>query len=320
MSMDLFKGSGYSGPGKKHGGLPRRNRIIEKNYFFINSDQLPNIDLRETAAGGAVKTYFGKLLLTVTALQDLFLGSGEIKECNKRLYDDFSYLKKEAGHPVKTFNLPGSSMKGCILTNLYLFLNECSTGFFSPSTKKNSDDMAKVFFSDFPIVNVSESKPQTIPGRFKPQILPPERTRLKMYRKDDRAYGNLTPDELRKLQAKENILTVKKGSRFRGFINFKLLSLHELLFLLLSLGCFKDHHFYFKVGGAKNRGMGVVKMELDMDKSYYANEFKELSLRKQRRFRELEPGLISELAQLKQRYSRIHNAVKIMQDEYGGAS
>jgi len=317
--MDLFKGSGYSDSNKQTGG-PRRNEIIEKNYFFIKSDQLPNIDLRETAAGAKGETYFGKLLLTVTALQDIFLGGGEVEECNQRLYDDFSYFKKEAGQPVKIFTLPGSSMKGCILTNLYLFLNENSTGFFSASTKKDSDDMAKVFFSDFPIVNGSDGKPQTIPGRFTPRIKPPESTRLKMYRKDDLAYGNLTPDELREIQAKENILTVKKESRFQGFINFKLLSLHELLFLVLSLGCFKNHHFYFKMGGAKNRGMGVVKIELDMEKSYYAGGFKELSLRKQRGLKELEPVLISELAQLKQRFSRIDNAVKIMQNEYGGAS
>jgi len=313
MAMDLFQGSGFSDPNEKP-GAPRRNEIIEKNYFFINSDQLPNIDLRETTAG---KTYFGKLLLTVTALQNLFLGSGEVEECNQRLYDAFSYFKKEAGQPAKIFTLPGSSMKGCILTNLYLFLNEASIGFFSASGNK---DMAKVFFSDFPIVNGSNGKPLTIPGRFTPRINPPANTQLKMYRKDDIAYGNLTPDDLRELQAKENILTVKKGSRFKGFINYKLLSLHELLFLVLSLGCFKDHCFCFKVGGAKNRGMGLVKMQIDMEKSFYTNGFKELSLGKHRALKELEPGLISELSQLKQRFSRIDNAIKIMQDEYGGSS
>jgi hypothetical protein len=180
--------------------------------------------------------------------------------------------------------------------------------------------MAKVFFSDFPIVNGSDSKPQTIPGRFTPRRNPPPNARLKMYRKDDIAYGKLIQDELRELQAKENILTVKKGSRFKGFINFKLLSLHELLFLVLSLGCFKDHCFCFKVGGAKNRGMGLVKTEIDIEKSFYANGFKDLSLGKHRALKELEPGLVSELSQLKQRFSRIDNAVKIMQDEYGGPS
>lgn len=316
MSMDLFKGSGFNDSNEKP-GASRRNEIIENNYFFIKNDQLPNIDLRETAAG---KTYFGKLLLTVTALQDIFLGSGEVEQCNQRLYDAFSYFKTDAAQPGKIFTLPGSSMKGCILTNLYLFLNEASTGFFSASTKKDSDDMAKVFFSDFPIINGSDSKPQTIPGRFTPRRNPPPNARLKMYRKDDLAYGNLTAGDLRELQAKENILTVKKGSRFKGFINFKLLSLHELLFLVLSLGCFKGHCFYFKVGGAKNRGMGLVKIEIDLEKSFYANGFKELSLGKHRALKELEPGLVSELSQLKQRFSRIDNAVKIMQDEYGESS
>ena len=316
MSMDLFQGSGFSDPEKKPGDT-RRNEIIEKNYFFIKSDQLPNIDLRETVSGAAGETYFGNLLLTVTALQDLCLGIGEVEERNQRLYDSFSYFKKEAGQPFKTFTLPGSSMKGCILTNLYLFLNDPSTGFFSASGDK---DMAKVFFSDFPIVNSSDGKPQTIPGRFTPRIKPPENTRLKMYRKDDSTYGNLTPDELRELQAKENILTVKKGSQFKGFINFKLLTLHKLLFLVLSLGCCKAHRFCFKVGGAKNRGMGLVKIELDMEKSYYNCGLKEFILDKRRGLAELEPAWISELTHLKQRFSRIENAIKIMKDEYGEPS
>lgn len=313
MVTDLFQGRGFSGGNEKRGSRPR-DEIIEKNYFFVKSSDLPNIDLKEPAQE---KTYFGKIRLTLTALQDIFVGSGEVEEHNQRLYDSFSYVKNEPGKPDKTFTLPGSSMKGCILTNLLLFLKESSIYFYSASTRKDSDDMAKVFFSDFPVISGGDSNPQTIPGRFNPRIEPPDNTRLKMYCKDDLAYANLSKDEWQALQSKENILTIKKGCRFKGFINFKLLSLHQLLFLVLSLGCLIDHRFCFKVGGAKNRGMGLVKMDMDIEKSFYANGLKELSLGKERSMKELEPQLISALSQLKQQYTKIDTAIKIMQKEYG---
>ncbi|MCP4156816.1 MAG: hypothetical protein GY757_54390, partial [bacterium] len=228
----------------------------EKNYFFVDSGDLPGIYLKEPAAGG---TYFGKLQLTVTAQQDIYIGSGEVEEYNNRLYDSFSYSKKagsEAGEPVpeKGFTLPGSSMKGSVLTNLFLFLTEASTGFYSPPLR--SDEPAKVFFSDFPITAGYESKAKTIPGRFNPRIPPPDTATLKMYRKDDLAYANLSKEDWKALQSKENILTIAKGCTFEGFINFKLLSLEQLLFLVLALGCFEENRYCFKVGGAKNRGMG----------------------------------------------------------------
>jgi CRISPR/Cas system CSM-associated protein Csm3 (group 7 of RAMP superfamily) len=311
MAIDLFKGSGPQGDRHRiRSGGPPQKEIKEKNYFFVMWDDLPNIDLPESTTG---KQFYGKLFLSVTALQDMFIGSGEIDEFNKRLYDTFSYFKQEPDEKAVRFTIPGSSIKGCIKTNMMLFLKERSTDFLSAQ-----NGMAKVYFSDFPVTDSSGIDPRTIAGRFNPRIDPPENAILKLYLKDDLAYANLSKEEWRELQSKENILTVKQGSRFNGFINFKLLGLKELVFLVLSLGCMTDHGFCFKIGGAKNRGMGLIKTELDWQKSFYASSLKELSLNNGKSFNELQPQLVSTLSQLKQDFPRIDYPVKRMQKEYGG--
>lgn len=301
-----------------------RGEIKEENYFFVGGGEVADIGWMGPERG---ESYFGKLELTVTALQDVFVGSGELEERERRLYDSFSYYKKDTDRQdskrVKTFTIPGSSMKGSILTNLKLFLKESLTGFYSASTKRDSTDMAKVFFSDFPVVPGGGGrgepglKPRTIPARFGPRKEGPNNTRLKMYLKDDRAYGNLSREEMKLLTSKENVLIVERGSRFRGFINFKLLSREQLLFLVMSLGIYKEHRFCFKVGGAKNRGMGLVRLDIDMESSYYADGLRGLSLGKERGMKELEEELGAVLSRFKGEYPGIGNVIRMMQKEYG---
>ena len=90
--MDLFKGSQGSGPDK----IP----IKEKNYFYLFSDELPNIDLSRYT-DKTVKSYHGKLFLDIIALQDIFIGCGEIEKTHNRLYDTFSYVKKDTKKKTK---------------------------------------------------------------------------------------------------------------------------------------------------------------------------------------------------------------------------
>jgi hypothetical protein len=174
--MDLFKGSRGSSPDKK--------LFKEKNYFFLLGNELPHIDLSRYTPG---KNYYGKLSLDITALQDIFIGCGEIEKTNNKLYDTFTYVKKDKEN--KNLNIPGSSLKGSVLTNMLMFLQLDSVDFFS--AKK---DKAKVFFSDFPMTTSYELSPQTIPARFGPQnkAIPPH-AQLKLYLKDDPAHGNLSP-------------------------------------------------------------------------------------------------------------------------------
>ncbi len=312
MSLDLFKGGGAAGGNGKRGGPQRRN-IKEKNYFYIKNNQLPGIAITEPAGG---KPYFGKLQLTVTALQDIHVGSGDLHEESMRLYEGFSYYKNDPRDPKRVFTLPGSTMKGCILTHLLMFLRDSATGFYNAGTRRDSDPMVKVFFSDFPIVAGGEPKPRTIAGRFNPRIHPPADAVLKMYLKDDPAHDDISRADWQALPAKENILTIKKGARFSGFVNFNSLSLQQLLFLVLSLGCLPGHRYCFKIGGARNRGMGLVSMSLARD-SIFAGRLMELVFGNHRPFADVLPQLAMELETFKRRYKNIETVLGIMRRQYG---
>jgi CRISPR/Cas system CSM-associated protein Csm3 (group 7 of RAMP superfamily) len=283
--------------------------IREKNYFFIKRDDIPFIDLsRDEYCSG--KKYYGKLFLTITALQDIFIGIGEIEMSDKQLYDAFSYIKRDP--QKKILNIPGSSLKGTVLTNLALFLKSSSTHFMCWK-----DGASSVFFSDFPIIATCELAPKTIPARFGPNIKAvPRDAELKLYLKDDPAYGNLSASEIRELQATENILTVKKGSCFTGFINFKLLNEYELTILVLALGCLESHCFNFKIGGAKNRGMGLIKMEIDPEKSFYSENLKDASKEKGLSYKSLEEKLLLNMSKLKHDFPKIEKILQKMKGEY----
>lgn len=120
MALDLFKGSSY----KDEQGPPGPDRAV-KNYFFIYDREHPQIDLlRYKSSRG--QEYYGKLFLSIAALQEIFIGSGEIDKKDKHLYDVFSYVR--TGRDQWTWNIPGSSLKGCIYTHLAMFLQ--NYGFF----------------------------------------------------------------------------------------------------------------------------------------------------------------------------------------------
>jgi len=141
--MDLFKGKQ---PPERHGGSgrsqpPGRYRsggsdeiIKEKNYFFLMKDELPYINLDKYPAD---KKYYGKIYLIVTALQELFIGSGQVESSSKKLYDAFTYSKRDP--EKKTLTIPGSSFKGTILTNLSMFLNQSFIPQDSPRPFRTQD-------------------------------------------------------------------------------------------------------------------------------------------------------------------------------------
>lgn len=296
--MDLFKGN--------QRWDRDRQPIKEKNYFFFMSNELPHIDLSRYPSG---KRYYGKLFLAVTALQDIFIGCGEIEKSNNRLYDAFSYVKKSPEQV--TFNIPGSSLKGSVLTNLLLFVGSDSTDFFSAMK-----GMAKVYFSDFPITVSGGILPRTIPARFGPRKVA-NHAQLKFYKKEDEAYGQLSATEFRELPAHENILTVKKGSRFEGFINFKLVNEFELTMLVLASGSLSEHGFHFKIGGARNRGMGLIDVEIDREKSFYSENLKDIVDGGGGSFRELEEKLLAVMSRMKQDFPKVATVLQRLREEYG---
>lgn len=305
--MDLFKGNQQRA--RRNGGSPK---FMEKNYFFLKKGELPRIDLsRFTSA----QRYYGKLFLTVTALQEMFIGSGEIDEHQQRFFDAFSYVKKQPGHQVKLFSIPGSSMKGSVLTNLQMFLELRSTDFFSAQ-----EGMAKVYFADCTIDTIDAAVLESFPERHEPKrkMIPPA-AEIKLYLKDDAAYGKFTSRELKleKNDKNEYIQAVKKGSRFNGFINFKTLTRYEMAFLVLSMGSLPGHLFNFKIGGAKNRGMGLVRVAIDWHRSFVSENLLNATAANGTPLRELEPQLVSTVSGIAEANPKLAGIVKKMQEEYG---
>lgn len=311
--MELFKGTPKPERRDRGGGAGRSkgrdsSQIIkEKNYFFVEKEKVPDIKLDTLPADN--KKYFGKLFLEILTLQDLFIGSGHIESKGNNLYDDFSYTHMNRGRKIPT--IPGSSLKGTILTNLSLFLSTASTGFFG-----SRDGASSVYFSDLPITNNPELSPKTIAARFGPRINP-DNAAVKLYLKDDKAYSNLSEQEFNDLPAKEKILTIKKGSRFSGLINFKELSEYELLFLIMSLGCLKNHRFNFKLGGAKNRAMGLIQVQIKEDESYWSENLEAIIRSKTRSFTELENMIGAAITKIKEKYPLVEPMLEKIQGEYG---
>lgn len=303
--MELFKGSSF--PGSRGQGDQASQPPMEKNYFFIYENEHPQIDLLPYEKGRGA-AYYGKLFLSLTALQDIFIGGGEIDKSDAQLVDVFSYVITGAGG--KTWNIPGSSLKGCIFTHLSMFLRTRSTDFLSAG-----EGPAKVFFSDLPMTPGSEAFRKEIPARFSPRAVPGNallKLYKKEYKKDTLPRGNYTT-----VPGVESIQAIRTGARFEGQLHFKQLDEYQITVLLLALADFPGHRFNFKIGGAKNRAMGLVRLEIDYEKSFYARTLKDIAVKNVFPLASLKPNLEKALLQLKQDFPALEVIIKKMQGEYG---
>jgi hypothetical protein len=288
------------------GGINGPDRGV-KNYFFIYDREHPRIDLlRKGSSRG--QNYYGKLFLSITALQDIFIGSGEIDKNARQLYDAFTYVMTGSGK--QAWNIPGSSLKGCIYTHLALFLQSRSMDFFSAK-----ESPAKVFFSDLPMAPGTNAAIKEIPARFSPRAVPEDamvKLYKKEYRKDTLPQGSYNTDP-----GQERLQAIRVGSRFEGHLHFKQLDEYEITMLVLALGSMPGSSFNFKIGGAKNRAMGLVRLQVDFEKSFYARTLKDIAVKNVLPFAGLKPGLEKTLSKLKQEYPALDLLLKKIQGEYG---
>jgi len=306
--MELFKGSSFQGSrGQGEHAAQASPTPMEKNYFFIYDKEHPQVDLFQAKYSGK-ETYYGKLFLSLTALQDIFIGSGEIDKKDNRLVDMFSYVI--TGSDSKTWNIPGSSLKGCIFTHLSMFLRARSTDFLSAK-----EGPAKVFFSDLPMTSGAEAFLKEIPARFSPRAVPGNallKLYKKEYKKDTQPQGSYASEP-----GVESIQAIRTGSRFAGQLHFKQLDEYQITVLLLALADFPGNGFNFKIGGAKNRAMGLVRLDIDYDKSFYAHTLKDIAVKNVFPLASLKPNLEKALLQLKQDWPALEAIIKKMQGEYG---
>lgn len=305
--MELFKGTTHPdsrGPG---GQGQSSQPSSERNYFFIYDNEHPQIDLFQAKYKGK-ETYYGKLFFSLTALQDIFIGGGEIDKKDNRLVDMFSYVVTGGGG--KTWNIPGSSLKGCIFRHLLMFLNESSTDFFS--ARKG---MAKVYFSDLPMIPGTEAFRKEIAARFSPRQVP-ENVLFKLYKKEYKK--DILPRGLYATEpGVESIQAIRAGARFEGQLHFKELDEYQITLLLLALADFPGYRFNFKIGGAKNRAMGLVSLTIDYEKSFYAHTLKDIAVKKILPLADLKRSLADAFMRLKQDYPALEMIIKKMQGEYG---
>ena len=127
--MELFKGSSFQGSrGQGEHAAQASPTPMEKNYFFIYDKEHPQIDLLQAKYNGE-ETYYGNFSFPLPHFKIYLSAAAKLIKDSTQLYDIFSYVI--TGSDKKTWNIPGSSLKGCIFTHLSMFLKTRSTDFLS---------------------------------------------------------------------------------------------------------------------------------------------------------------------------------------------
>lgn len=256
------------------------NQAVKRNFDFVyfpkNPDTryLRNIEERQGE-------YSGSITLEMTAVDNIYLGSGFID------YDKKSGL---IGNTVEELNkaiILGSSVKGTVRHVARAVSEGCITSsekeplkltgkqkcYCEPMPKKNETfhvcivcDMfgtmglkSKLSFSDF-VADRYEVIKCRVPLQFSPNVKAP------FYLKDELYEGKrlhkgykfyFTDCEKRVSDKLETITAVKKGAVFTGKITFDGLDENQLMLFLYSLGI-GGKYFSHKIGGYKADGYGTV--------------------------------------------------------------
>jgi len=213
------------------------------------------------------EAFTGRLSLKLKTLSSIFIGSGtvEITQDNQQ-YLTFARLNGE-------IVIPGSSLKGDIrqyaeALSLSCFDASCEGNALCPACRIFGSSKAslqgRVSFRDAKLLS-GETKIITIAQRWEPRI---------KYDNGRKFYYHKDPQI--KTQDKERIEVVEERGEFAFFVDFLNLEGWELGLLLLAMGVAPQKEFPLKIGGGKNRGLGLVKLELNLDKSFLFPPPKEL--------------------------------------------
>lgn len=262
------------------------NQLVKRNFDFVYFPENPDTNYLSDINKRQGK-YSGSITLEMTAVDNIYLGSGFI---------DFDEKSGLIGTTVEELNkaiIPGSSVKGavrhvaravsdgCILQSEkeqqsekeHLELKREQTFSCVPMPKKGETfhvcivcDMfgtmglkSKLSFSDF-VADRYEVIKCRVPLQFSPKIREP------FYLKDELYEGKrlhkgykfyFTDCEKRESDKIQTITVIKKGAVFTGKIRFEYLDEKELMLFLYSLGI-GGKYFSHKIGGYKADGYGTV--------------------------------------------------------------
>ena len=221
----------------------------------------------------AAENLNGKIDITITAIDDLYIGNGFVERDNNNIY-------KDTLMSMNRFVIPGSSLKGavrhiativsngCLKNPEILYKREKRNYYFDMDLIRCSIynrciicDMfgmngkkSKIMFGDF-ISQNAVCKIKTLNSQFSPKINDPN------YHDNGAVYGYkvyFNKCENYDSFQKDTVKIVKRGAVFNGSIFFENLTYKELCLLCYALGF--SERINIKIGGYKNEGLGQVRI------------------------------------------------------------
>lgn len=247
----------------------------------VRRNQVPTHNCIEGA------NYYGCLNLRIEGIDPLFVGSGAVDLDNQgRMYQCFAQRDGQ-------FILPGSSFKGALRAIVEALSPSCIAIIEGRDESRNYGNICRGDQTSLQLcpacgllgaagyrgrLNFSEGRASagtpevvTIPQRTSPRYCGPRGALnpchstfawRKFYTKES---------QCRAPQQQEERIQVLKEAIFALEVGFQNLQEWELGLLVLGLGIAPDHKFNWKLGGAKNRHKGLVRVTLDpSNKSTYA--------------------------------------------------
>ncbi|MGB9877932.1 MAG: RAMP superfamily CRISPR-associated protein [bacterium] len=217
-------------------------------------------------------TFTGRFYIWLKTLTPIFVGSGtvEITPSGNQQYFTFARL---GGKIV----IPGSSLKGDVrqyaeALSFSCYDGSCGGDDLCPACgifgSREAHFLGRVAFEDAKLYKAPQkiTRVITIPQRWGPRI---------EYGNGRKFYYHAPPDIISG-RDKEWLEVVEKESYFIFLLSFENLEGWELGLLILAMGLAPDWEFPLKVGGGKNRGLGLVKLELIEGKSFLYPDPKQL--------------------------------------------
>ena len=201
--------------------------------------------------------YSGVLGLTIKAITPVFVGTGNVEIDSLGIY---LQLAKVNGIPV----IPGSSLKGVIRSTAEALSPSCLGAKCDPkgklcpacsifgTTGRKAGYQSRVFMEDVILDGT--------PTEFLEVISIDERWSPQLDHPDSRKFF---PHYSQVKIGRDRVEVVKTGAIFKSTLRFFNLEKWEIGLLLLSLGVSSTYLFFLKLGGAKGKGLGSVKISIN---------------------------------------------------------
>lgn len=210
----------------------------------------------------------GRLGITLTAQTELHIGSGSPILVGGRLVPGIALGR--AGRQVVPI-IPGSSLKGAVRAIVEAVTPSCErVAITEVDACRRSDALcpacrifgapgwkALIGFGDLAVQDSRGIRTTSIPQRYSHRNAP---------RRGRRLYGPEPEDPLP--DDDEQLVVVTPGTRFRGALFLDGIDRVGLGLVLLALGVTENGLPHLRIGGGKNRGLGIAEVTVDSARVY----------------------------------------------------